>query len=92
MSEPKEIEIEFCMKCKWLLRSSWMAQELISTFGDNIKAVKLIPGEGGIFEIRSEGVTLWSLKINGRFPEVKELKKTVRDFIKPDMELGHIDR
>lgn len=92
MSDKKTIEIEFCIRCNWLLRSAWMAQELISTFGTVIKGVTLIPGDGGIFEIRSGELLIWSLKEKGRFPDVKELKRAVRDIIEPDLDLGHIDR
>lgn len=92
MSDGKIIEIEFCIKCNWLLRSAWMAQELISTFGTSIKAMTLIPGEGGIFEIRCGDLMIWSLKEKGKFPDIKELKRAVRDCIKPDMDLGHLDR
>ena len=27
----------------------------------------------------------------GRFPEIKELKRAVRDIVCPDMDLGHTD-
>ena len=30
------IEIRYCVKCRWLLRSTWMAQELLSTFEDEL--------------------------------------------------------
>lgn len=92
MNEKKVIEIEFCIKCNWLMRSAWMAQELISTFGKDIKAVSLIPGQNGIFEIRVDDKTLWSLKDKGKFPDVKELKQTIRDYAFPDKTLGHLDR
>jgi hypothetical protein len=35
---------------------------------------------------------LWDRKIDGGFPEVKELKRRVRDVIQPDRDLGHVDR
>lgn len=92
MPKKKVIEIEFCIKCNWLLRSAWMAQELISTFGDDLKAVVLIPGRNGIFEIRVDKTVLWSLKDVKRFPDIKELKKCVRDFILPGKNLGHLDK
>lgn len=92
MNEKKVIKIEFCIKCNWLMRSAWMAQELISTFGKDIKAVSLIPGKDGIFEIRVDDKTLWSLKDKGKFPDVKELKQTIRDYAFPDKTLGHLDR
>ena len=42
MDKP-QIEIEYCTKCRWLLRASWISQELLSTFSDEIQGVTLIP-------------------------------------------------
>ena len=30
------IEIVYCTQCRWLLRAAWMAQELLSTFKQEI--------------------------------------------------------
>ncbi len=50
------IEIEYCTKCRWMVRAAWMAQELLSTFEENLEGVALVPGaEGGIFEVRLAG-------------------------------------
>jgi selT/selW/selH-like putative selenoprotein len=46
------IEIEYCTQCRWLLRAAWMAQELLTTFQSEIGEVALIPGTGGVLEIR----------------------------------------
>ncbi|KAK1756185.1 Rdx family-domain-containing protein [Echria macrotheca] len=35
---------------------------------------------------------LWDRKVDGGFPETKELKRRVRDVIQPDRNLGHVDR
>ncbi|TGJ82434.1 hypothetical protein E0Z10_g6331 [Xylaria hypoxylon] len=35
---------------------------------------------------------LWDRKIDGGFPETKELKRRVRDAIEPGRNLGHVDR
>jgi selenoprotein W-related protein len=86
------IEIEFCTQCRWLLRAGWTAQELLTTFQDEIGEVALIPGTGGVFEVRVDGVIIWSRKGEGRFPELKELKQRLRDAIAPERELGHSDR
>ncbi|TEW55216.1 SelT/SelW/SelH family protein [Psychromonas sp. RZ22] len=87
-----KIEIKYCRKCRWLLRSSWMAQELLSTFEDDIHELSLLPGTDGIFEIFANGQCIWSRKEMGRFPEITELKKYVRDVIAPEKDLGCIDR
>ena len=85
------VEIEYCTQCRWLLRAAWMAQELLTTFESNIREVALVPGTGGVFEVRVDGEVIFSRKEVGRFPESKELKQLVRDRVAPGMELGHSD-
>ena len=52
MTRQPRIEILFCNQCRWMLRSAWMAQELLTTFPAEIGEVALLPGTGGVFEIR----------------------------------------
>ena len=65
-----------------------MAQELLGTFGEALGGVSLVPSSGGIFEVRADGELVWSRKEKGRFPEIKELKRAVRDAVCPGMEPG----
>ena len=83
------VEIEYCTQCRWLLRAAWLAQELLTTFDGDLTAVSLVPGTGGIFEVRLNEATLFSRKAEGRFPESKELKQLIRDKIAPGLFLGH---
>ncbi len=92
MPRQPRIEIEYCTRCRWLLRSAWVAQELLSTFETEIGELALIPGSGGVWELRINGVTVWSRAARGGFPEIKELKQLVRDHIAPGKTLGHTDR
>ncbi len=92
MSEKPIIEIEYCSQCQWLLRSAWLAQELLSTFTIDIGEVRLIPGTGGVFIISLNGREIWERKKNGGFPQPKEIKQKVRDLIDPERDLGHNDR
>ena len=63
------IEITFCRLCGWGLRAGWMAQELLSTFADELGSVTLTPDTtGGVFEVRVDGVLIWSRKEAERFP------------------------
>ena len=86
------VAITYCTQCQWLLRAAWMAQELLSTFADDLGEVALVPGTGGVFTITCDGETLWDRKIDGGFPDAKTLKKRVRDHIDPARDLGHADR
>jgi selenoprotein W-related protein len=90
--ERARVEIEYCTQCRWMLRAAWMAQELLTTFEQEIGEVALIPGTGGIFEVRACGTRLWSRKDDGGFPQPKELKQRLRDVIAPGRDLGHSDR
>ena len=86
------VEIEYCTQCRWLLRAAWMAQELLMTFESDIGRVSLVPGSGGIFEVRLNGEVIFNRKVAERFPESKELKQLIRDRIDPQRSLGHSDR
>lgn len=91
---------EYCTGCNWFARSSWMAQELLTTFNDdNLSAITLVPSRpppGARFVVtfigdNQESVELWDREKREGFPEVKELKQLVRDLTDPDRYLGHSD-
>ena len=86
-----QVEIQYCTQCRWLLRAAWMAQELLTTFEQELHCVSLQPSTGGIFEVRLNGAVIFSRKEAGRFPESKELKQLIRDVISPERHLGHSD-
>ena len=91
--EPKpRISIRYCTQCRWLLRAAWLAQELLTTFEQDLGEVALQPGTGGVFEIRLGDELLWSRQQDGRFPEAKDIKQRLRDRIAPERSLGHSDR
>ncbi|EFQ89411.1 hypothetical protein PTT_14327 [Pyrenophora teres f. teres 0-1] len=82
-------------------------QELLSTFGNQIGEIALIPATGGLFsveltyvpvsvedgeKVEAKKVLLWDRKTEGGFPETKVLKQRVRDHIDPNRDLGHSDK
>lgn len=91
--EPKpRVSILYCTQCRWLLRAAWLAQELLTTFEEELGEVALRPGFGGVFEIWVDDELIWSRRQEGRFPEAKEIKQRVRDHVAPERNLGHADR
>lgn len=86
------VEITYCTQCRWLLRAAWLAQELLTTFEQDLSSVALSPGNGGVFDITLNQQLIFSRKEAGRFPEAKEVKQLVRDYIDPNRDLGHSDR
>jgi selenoprotein W-related protein len=86
------ITIEYCPKCGWMMRAAYMAQELLTTFTDDIYGVTLHPSEiNGRYSISVNNDVLFDRKKEGRFPEIKELKQLIRDKVNPEKSLGHSD-
>lgn len=86
------LEIVYCRRCRFVLRATWLAQEVLFTLGDRLQEVALIPGQDGIFTVALDGELIFDRRAAGRFPEPKEIKQAVRDRLAPDMDLGHSDQ
>jgi len=87
------VSIHYCPGCRWLTRSVWMAQELLDTFGDDLHSLSLNPSEqSGTFQIYIDSELIWDRRQDDGFPQIKDLKRRVRDMIAPERELGHLDR
>ena len=91
-----KVSIQYCTKCKWGLRASWMAQEVLSTFPQSeVQEVSLVPisDPPGVFVVKVNEHVIWDRKNDSTpgFPEAKELKQLVRDIVVPDKGLGHSD-
>ncbi len=88
-----QVTVEYCPKCKWLLRAAWMAQELLSTFEVELGGVLLQPSTiSGAYNISLDGETIWSRAQEQGFPDLKELKTRVRDKVAPEKSLGHLEK
>ena len=88
------VTIIFCPGCGWLLRSAWMAQEILTTFSNEVDGLTLKPSknESGVFQIMANEELLWCRKRDGGFPDIKTLKQRIRDHVAPEKDLGHSDR
>lgn len=70
-----------------------MAQELLTTFSDDLHGVLLHPSAiAGSYKIYVNDQLLFDRKASGGFPEIKQLKQAARDLVNPSKSLGHSDR
>ena len=69
-----------------------MAQELLTTFAEELGEVGIGPGRQGQFDVWCNEQLVWSRKREGGFPELKVLKQRIRDVIAPERDLGHSDQ
>ncbi|KAH9894291.1 Rdx family-domain-containing protein [Cubamyces lactineus] len=96
------ITIEFCDRCRWLHRASWVSTELFLTFpSPTLKAITIVPlnaeDTAGRFRVwlslaNQPPILVWDRKVEGGFPELKVLKQRIRDHIQPGKSLGHSDK
>jgi selenoprotein W-related protein len=86
------VAIRYCAKCRFLARAAWMAQELLTTFADEIGEIALVPGDGGVFQVRVEDELVACRVRDGGFLELAELKRRIRDRVAPGRDLGHSER
>ncbi|MDA9556274.1 SelT/SelW/SelH family protein [Vibrio sp.] len=91
LKEKAHIRIYYCRQCNWMLRATWLTQELLHTFSEEVDQISLHPDTGGYFEIFCNGQSIWERKRDNGFPEAKILKQRVRNIIDPDRDLGHSD-
>ena len=71
-----------------------MAQEILTTFEKEIDEVTLKPhkDKSGVFRVACNQELIWCRERDKGFPDVKELKQKIRDYVTPEKELGHIDQ
>jgi len=103
LTETTTVTIEFCDRCRWLHRASWVQTELLLTFPPPIiGCIALLPRNSeetaGRFRVwvgKNDGVApqlAWDRKVEGGFPELKVLKQRIRDIVQPGKSLGHSDK
>ncbi|MGE3073829.1 MAG: SelT/SelW/SelH family protein [Dehalococcoidia bacterium] len=78
------VEIAYCSRCNFLPRATWVAQELLHTYGDFVSGLTLVPAHGGIFEVRVNGELVASTKTEGGFPEIRTLKEALNRYLADD--------
>lgn len=93
MDTKPTVTIAYCPKCGWLLRSAYMASELLTTFTEELHGVLLQPSEtAGKFCIYLNERPIFDRKTDGGFPEITALKRLIRDHVAPNKPLGHTER
>jgi selenoprotein W-related protein len=92
VAEKPRVSITYCAKCRFLPRAAWLAQELLTTFAEELGAVTLVPGDGGVFQVRVADELVACRVRDGGFPELAALKRSLRDRVAPGRELGHSER
>lgn len=90
-SRKLSIEIAYCVRCNFLPRATWVAQELLHTFADYTTTLSLRPASGGVFEVRVNGDLVASTKTEGGYPEIRTLREKISAYL-DDAEVATLKR
>ena len=71
------VEIEYCVPCGHLDRASELQNLLLSQFGQDLDSVALVTGDGGVFQVRADGETVFDKADEGY--DADEIVRRVRE-------------
>ncbi len=72
------VEIKYCVPCKYLPLALRHTEMLLTEFGKDIKTVKLVPGDHGVYDIKVGGKKVYSTLKERRFPDYEVLQAAVK--------------
>ena len=55
------VEIEYCVPCGHLSRAQDLSASILETYGLDLDGVELVPGDGGVFQVRVDGETIFDV-------------------------------
>jgi len=78
-----EVLIRYCLPCRYQAKAIQDADAILREFGKELTALRLVPGDHGVYDVELDGDLVFSLDRAERFPETSELIQTIRARIKP---------
>jgi len=72
------VEIKYCVPCKYLPLAMKHTEQLLTEFGEEITAVRLVPGDMGVYDVKVGGKLVYSTKKERRFPDYEVLQTAVK--------------
>jgi len=70
--------IRYCLPCRYQAKALQDADAILKEFGTELSALRLVPGDHGVYDVEIDGEVLFSLDDAMRFPETTELIETIR--------------
>jgi selenoprotein W-related protein len=78
MAAKPTLSIEYCTVCNFRGRAAWLAQEVLAAHEADLGGLLLLPGRGGVLDVRIDGELVFSQKEAGRLPEPRDIKDALR--------------
>ena len=78
-----EVTIRYCAPCRYLPKAIQDADAILKEFGESLSALRLVPGDNGVYDVAVDDAIVFSLDQAMRFPESSELIQAIRRRVKP---------
>lgn len=78
-----EVLIRYCLPCRYQTKAIQDADAILKEFGGELSALRLVPGDHGVYDVEVDGDLVFSLGSAERFPDTAELIQTIRARIEP---------
>jgi len=73
-----EVTITYCLPCRYQFKAMQDADAILKEFGQRLSALRLVPGDHGVYDVALDGELLFSLDKAEHFPETEELIEKIR--------------
>ncbi len=73
-----EVLIRYCLPCRYQTKAIQDADAILEEFGGELSALRLVPGDHGVYDVEVDGKLVFSLDKATRFPETPELIREIR--------------
>lgn len=75
--------IRYCVPCRYQSKAIQDADAILKAFGQALSALRLVPGDHGVYDVEVDGKLVFSLHKAMRFPETPDLLRKIRTRIGP---------
>jgi len=73
-----DVSITYCVPCRYQFKAIQDADAILKEFGQRLTALRLVPGNRGVYDVAVDGELIFSLDETERFPETRELLEKIR--------------
>lgn len=74
-----EVTIRYCVPCRYQSKAVQDADAILREFGTRLTALRLVPGDHGVYDVAVDGDVVYSLGKEEQFPDSANLVARIRN-------------
>ncbi len=72
-----EVTITYCVPCRYQFKAMQDADAILRAYGERLSALRIVPGDNGVYDVALDGEVLFSLDQAEHFPEPEQLVEMI---------------